>query len=71
MARTKKSPVTVKGRLRATFREDRVALIPYLTAGYPTLEGAREVGEAYIEAGADVVEVAGEALGVGSEEVSP
>jgi tryptophan synthase alpha chain len=49
--------MTGKERLRAAFREDRVALIPYLTAGYPTLDGAREVGEAYVEAGADVVEI--------------
>ena len=53
----KKSPVTGSERLRSVFRDDRVALIPYLTGGYPTLEGAREVGEAYIEAGADVVEI--------------
>jgi tryptophan synthase alpha chain len=44
-------------RLRAAFRDGRVALIPYLTAGYPTLEGAREVGEAYVAAGADMVEI--------------
>ena len=31
--------------------------MPYLTGGYPTLEGAREVGEAYLEAGADVLEI--------------
>ncbi|PLS84999.1 MAG: tryptophan synthase subunit alpha [Actinobacteria bacterium] len=43
--------------LRAAFAEGRTALIPYLTAGYPTLEGAYEVGEAYLEAGADVVEI--------------
>jgi tryptophan synthase alpha chain len=49
--------VTGSERLRSAFREDRVALIPYLTGGYPTLEGAREVGEAYVEAGADVVEI--------------
>jgi tryptophan synthase alpha chain len=55
--RRKKFPMTGKERLRAAFREDRVALIPYLTAGYPTLDGAREVGEAYVEAGADVVEI--------------
>ncbi len=55
--RWKKSPVTGKERLRAAFREGRVVLIPYLTAGYPTLDGAREVGVAYIEAGADVVEI--------------
>ena len=44
-------------RLQAAFPEGRVALVPYLTAGYPTLDGAYEVGAAYIEAGADVVEI--------------
>lgn len=44
-------------QLRAAFPEERAALIPYLTGGYPTLEGAREVGEAYIDAGADIVEI--------------
>lgn len=44
-------------RLRAAFSGGRVALMPYLTAGFPTLEGAREVGEAYVAAGADVIEV--------------
>ncbi len=44
-------------RLRAAFPNDRVALMPYLTAGYPTLDAAREVGEAYIAAGADVIEI--------------
>jgi len=49
----------VKGseRLQAAFTRGRVALVPYLTAGYPTLEGAYAVGEAYVEAGADVVEI--------------
>jgi tryptophan synthase alpha chain len=55
--RRKKSPVKGKDRLRAAFRDGRAALIPYLTAGYPTLGGAREVGEAYLEAGAEVVEI--------------
>ena len=45
------------GRVREAFREGRTALIPYLTGGYPSLEGAREVGEAYLEAGADVLEI--------------
>ena len=31
--------------------------MPYLTAGFPTLDGAHEVGEAYIAAGADVIEL--------------
>ena len=44
-------------RLQAAFPEGRVALVPYLTAGYPTLDGAYEVGAAYIEAGANVVEI--------------
>ena len=43
--------------LKEVFSEGRVALVPYLTAGYPTLEGAYEVGEAYVEAEADVVEI--------------
>jgi tryptophan synthase alpha chain len=49
--------VTGRERLLAAFAEGRVALIPYLTGGYPTLEGAAEVGEAYVEAGADIVEI--------------
>ena len=44
-------------RLRGAFPEGGTALIPYLTAGYPTLDGAREVGEAYVAAGADIVEI--------------
>lgn len=44
-------------RLRGAFREGRAALVPYLTAGYPTLGAAYEVGEAYLEAGGDVVEI--------------
>jgi tryptophan synthase alpha chain len=55
--RRRKSRVTGSEKLRAVFSEGRVALLPYLTAGYPTLERAYEVGEAYVEAGADVVEI--------------
>ena len=44
-------------RVRAAFREGGTALVPYLTAGYPSLEGAREVGEAFVEAGGDVLEI--------------
>lgn len=43
--------------LRAAFPSERAALIPYLTAGYPTLDAACDVGQAYVEAGADVVEI--------------
>jgi tryptophan synthase alpha subunit len=44
-------------RVRSAFREGKTALVPYLTGGYPTLEGAREVGEAYLEVGTDVLEI--------------
>ncbi len=46
-----------KDDLREALSGERVALMPYLTAGYPTLDGAREVGEAYVAAGADVIEI--------------
>ena len=39
-------------RLQAAFPEGRVALVPYLTAGYPTLDGADEGGAGHIEGGA-------------------
>jgi tryptophan synthase alpha chain len=35
----------------------RAALMPYLMGGFPTLEGSRAVGDAYAEAGADLVEL--------------
>ena len=44
-------------RLRNAFPEGCTALIPYFTGGYPSLEGAREVGESFLEAGADVLEI--------------
>ena len=37
--------------------ERRAALIPYLTAGYPTLEASRSALQMVVEAGADFVEV--------------
>jgi tryptophan synthase alpha chain len=49
--------VTARKGLQVAFEKGRAALVPYLTAGYPTLGGAYEVGEAYVTAGADVVEV--------------
>ncbi|CAA9509726.1 MAG: Tryptophan synthase alpha chain [uncultured Rubrobacteraceae bacterium] len=44
-------------RLRGAFPEGRAALIPYITGGYPTLDGASELGEAFLAAGADVLEI--------------
>lgn len=49
--------MTGSERLQAAFSGGRVALVPYLTAGFPTLDGAREVGEAYVDAGADIIEI--------------
>lgn len=54
---TSKGGANAAESLREAFPAGRAALIPYLTAGYPTLESAYEVGEAYVEAGADVVEI--------------
>jgi len=49
--------VSGAARLRGAFPQGRTALVPYLTGGYPTLEGAAEVGEAFLAAGADVLEI--------------
>jgi tryptophan synthase alpha chain len=38
-------------------KERRAALIPYLTAGYPTLDASRKALRMVAEAGADIVEV--------------
>src|SRR5215204_7575598 len=35
----------------------RAALMPYLMGGFPDLETSRAIGEAYAEAGADLVEL--------------
>jgi tryptophan synthase alpha chain len=37
--------------------EGRVALMPYLMGGFPTLEASLRVGEAYADGGADLVEL--------------
>jgi tryptophan synthase alpha chain len=46
-------------RLAAAFADTgkRAALMPYVMAGYPTLELSARIGEACIEAGADVIEL--------------
>jgi tryptophan synthase alpha chain len=35
----------------------RAALMPYVMGGYPSLEASREIGLAYVEAGADLIEL--------------
>lgn len=47
-------------RIAAAFAregERGAALMPYLMGGYPTLTESRRIGEAYVQAGADVVEL--------------
>ena len=56
-------PVAASGagheRIAAAFAaaRGRAALMPYLMAGFPTREGARAIGRAYAEQGADLVEL--------------
>jgi tryptophan synthase alpha chain len=46
-------------RIAAAFAgaEGRAALMPYLMGGFPDLETSRAIGEAYADAGADLVEL--------------
>jgi tryptophan synthase alpha chain len=55
--RRRRLSVSEKVGVASAFGEGRAALMPYLTGGFPTLGGAKEVGEAYIEAGADILEI--------------
>jgi len=50
---------TGSARIAAAFSatEGRAALMPYLMGGFPDLDGSRAIGEAYVEAGADLVEL--------------
>ena len=50
------------GRIAEAFARARAdgraaALMPYLMGGYPTLEDARAIGRAYVDAGADLIEL--------------
>jgi tryptophan synthase alpha chain len=53
------STATGVDAIAAAFRGDgrRAALMPYLMGGFPDLEGSRRIGEAYADAGADLVEL--------------
>ncbi len=52
-------PAAVGARITEAFdgRAGRAALMPYLMGGFPTLDGSREVGYAYADGGADLVEL--------------
>jgi tryptophan synthase alpha chain len=47
------------GRIAAAFGREgrRAALMPYLMGGFPDLETSRRIGEAYADAGADLIEL--------------
>ncbi len=47
----------IAARWRALKRDGRVALIPYLTAGFPSRRASRDALRMVVEAGADFVEV--------------
>jgi tryptophan synthase alpha chain len=61
MADVKTAPATGAERIAGAFEvarsEGRAALMPYLMGGFPDLEASRAVAEAYVEAGADLVEL--------------
>lgn len=44
-------------RIAAAFEGERAALMPYMMAGYPDRESSLAVAGAYVEAGADLVEL--------------
>ncbi len=46
-------------RLEQTFRESgrRTLLMPYITGGYPDVDGCRRVLEAFVAGGADIIEL--------------
>src|SRR5258706_15647423 len=51
--------VTGVERIAAAFAGSgkRAALMPYLMGGFPDLESSREIAEAYVDGGADLVEL--------------
>ncbi|HEY1689232.1 MAG TPA: tryptophan synthase subunit alpha [Solirubrobacteraceae bacterium] len=55
----REAPLTGEQRLAEAFRGHgrRAALMPYMMAGFPTLEQSLRIGEACIDAGADVIEL--------------
>ena len=43
--------------MRSPSTSKRAALMPYLMGGYPTLEESLRIGEACVQAGADILEL--------------
>ena len=48
---------TIASGFAAARDEGRAALMPYLMGGFPDLETSRAVADAYVEAGADLIEL--------------
>jgi tryptophan synthase alpha chain len=55
------SAVAVEARIAQAFEaaraDGRAALMPYLMAGFPDLEGSKAIARAYADAGADLIEL--------------
>jgi tryptophan synthase alpha chain len=47
----------IAGAFARAREEGRAALMPYLMGGFPTLEQSRRIGEACVQAGADILEL--------------
>lgn len=47
----------IEAAFRAAAEEDRAALMPYMMAGYPDRESSLAVAEAYVDSGADLIEL--------------
>ncbi|HVE67896.1 MAG TPA: tryptophan synthase subunit alpha, partial [Solirubrobacteraceae bacterium] len=47
----------IAGAFEAAREEDRAALMPYMMAGYPDREAALAVAAAYVDSGADLIEL--------------
>lgn len=48
---------SIEGAFRAAREEGRAALMPYMMAGYPDRETSLAVAEAYVDSGADLIEL--------------
>src|SRR5688572_21584730 len=57
MTTTTPTPSRISGALGAIRTEGRTALLPFVTAGYPTMETCEATIHALVEAGADGLEI--------------
>lgn len=57
MSTTTPAPSRIAGTLTAIREEGRTALLPFVTAGYPSMETCEAIVHALVEAGADGLEI--------------